>query len=131
MTKVALLQLAQATAATVVTGSASALAADQAMVNAFVGTGNPATDYPGFKQSFGRELQSYRQAAQADAAPATAPGAGPRTQAISAEVFAKLPPDMQARLVAANPALANVVAAAPAPVSATAAAPVASAPPAA
>jgi hypothetical protein len=120
MTNVALLQLAQATAANVVAGNYTPLLADQALITAFNTSGNPDADYPAFKTNFTREVQSYRAAAQKDAAPAGSAGATARGSTISAEVLAKLPAAVQARLAQANPNLATVaapvVAAAPAPV---------------
>jgi hypothetical protein len=122
MNNVQLLSLAQATAAAAITETQSAFAVVKSSVAAFAGAGNPDADWPAFTQNFQRELQSYRQAAQKDVPAPTATGrvAGAAPKAtIPPDLFAQLPKDVQARLIAANPALA------PAP---TAAAPVPSAP---
>jgi hypothetical protein len=96
-----------------VIGNLSALSADHALLAAFDGTGNPDTDYPAFKNTFAREAQSYRAAAQADsrvagpamavaAAGPAATGASSATAGLPASVFANLPAAMQEKLLAAT-----------------------------
>lgn len=128
MTQVQLLQTAQGTAMAVVADNLSALKSDQALLAAFVGTGNPDTDYPAFKTTFARELQSYRAAAQLDTratgpvtsaapAPASAAGASAATAGLPPSIFASLPPEMQKKLLqSAGNRPAAAPAAAPAPI---------------
>jgi hypothetical protein len=75
MTNFQLLSLCQATAASSVLANETPFATVKSAVAAFTTTGHADAGWPEFNQTLQRELQSYRAAAQKDAALATATAA--------------------------------------------------------